>query len=218
MSGGNRILAALLLGAISSTAFADGGALRLDPGPAWKVVGLFSYGPSYYEVAEDARGEPLLHAHYRPPASTAILGRRLEKPGRYAIFSWRWRVRRFPAGADEKVEGRMDSAAAVYLTLAQGLFRYVIKYVWSQKYSAGEDWRAENGPFEKMQLVVIRGPSAEADAWHEESIDIAADFRRYFGKNDEGGIPPVAGIGVLSDGDGTRSEVEADYAGFVLSP
>jgi len=213
-----RLACALLSASVALPARADGQALRLDPGPAWKIVGLFSYGRSYYEVEDDAQGAPLLHAHYRPPASTAIFGRQLEKPGRYAIFAWRWRVRRFPANADEKVEGRMDNAAAVYLVMARGLSKFVIKYVWSQKYQAGDNWRSENGPFEKMQLAIRRGPSAETDVWHEESVDIAGEFRKYFGKGDEDEIPPVTGIGVLSDGDGTRSEVEADYSGFVLTP
>jgi hypothetical protein len=191
--------------------------LLLDPGPTWRIVGLFSQGRNYYAVGTDEDGRPLIHAGYRPPAQTAILGRRLDKPERYARFSWRWRVQRFPLDADEKVEGRMDNAAAVYLTLSKAPYAYVIKYVWSQKYAAGEAWPVSASPFEKMRLVVRRGPSAETGVWREESIDIAEDFRRYFGLNAESGPPPVVGIGLLSDGDGTRSEVDADYADLALS-
>ena len=125
-------------------------------------------------------------------------------------------MQQFPVNADEKVEGRMDNAASVYLTFANGLRRYVIKYVWSTAYPAGTYWLASSGLFEKMEIVVREGPPAETNTWRDESVEVGEEFRRYFGGDHDDDVPPIAGVGVLSDGDGTRCEVEADYAGFVL--
>jgi hypothetical protein len=210
--------ALLFLGLAALGAQPAGAPLSVGFGPEWKIAAPFYSGKAYYSFAADEGGNPLLRARYSPPRSALGLGRPLAKPARFSRFSWGWRVARFPEGADEKVEGRMDNAAAVYVVFAGGLRRYAIKYVWSRKYPAGENWRAQDGPFEKMQLVVRRGPSGETGVWLRESVDIADEFRRYFGKDADGAVLPVAGIGVLTDGDGTRSAAEADYADFTLYP
>jgi hypothetical protein len=212
------ILALAFLAPASLQAGPAAGPLRVDPDSDWKITTPFYAGKNYYTVSADEDGTPLLRARYSPPRSAAGLGRRLERPLVVSRFSWKWRVARFPAGADERIEGRMDNAAAVYLVFASGLRRYAIKYVWSLKYTVGENWRAEDGPFEKMQLVVLRGPAGQTGVWREESVDVAEEFRRYFGQDALGAALPVAGIGVLTDGDGTRSAAEADYARFTLYP
>ena len=46
----------------------------------------------------------------------------------------------------------------------------------------------------------------------EEQIDPSAEFRAHF----EGDVPDFVGVGLMSDGDQTRSISAADYSGFVL--
>ncbi|MBN1962293.1 MAG: DUF3047 domain-containing protein [Deltaproteobacteria bacterium] len=190
--------------------------LKLAPGPAWQVVGIFSGSNTYYTFTKSKQGEAFIHAHYRPPQQTVTLGYRLKNPKPYRYFSWRWRVGQFPINADEKIEGHMDNAAAVYLTFASGLRRYVIKYIWSTKYPPGANWRTTSGILKKMQVVVRQGPPTVTDSWHHESIVITNEFHRYFGGDIKDKPPPIAGVGILSDGDGTRSEVKADYSDFLL--
>ncbi len=180
---------------------------------AWRVLSRFSGKASYYTVERDTEGA-FLRAHYLPPSKTVILYRKLQSEGRYHTLRWRWRVHAFPQGADERVEGRMDSAAAVYAYFETTLRKYIIKYVWSVKYAPGLDFRtADSSMLTKMQLVVREGPPPQTQAWRSEEVDLAADFKRFFGADVDA---PLVGLGLLSDGDGTRSEVQADYAGFEL--
>jgi hypothetical protein len=213
-----RNLELVLLGALGAVlsplaADATGKEVRVDPGSDWKVVGMFSGRVNYYSIIDEG-GTPLIHAHYEPPNRTAIFGVRLDSPTRLPRLSWRWRVRAFPHDADEKLDGHSDNAASVYVTYAGTFRRFAIKYVWSTKYPAGTHWKpADYSSLSPMHIVVLEGPPTAQDAWREETLSPAEDFRRYFG-GDADDVPPVVGLGVLSDGDGTHSVVEADYGAF----
>ncbi|MFA6033511.1 MAG: DUF3047 domain-containing protein, partial [Myxococcota bacterium] len=135
-----------------------------------------------------------------------------------SALSWKWRVRKFPEGGNETIPGRMDSAASVYVYFKSGVREYVIKYVWSVSLDKGKTFEtADSNYFKKMQLVVQEGVPAVAGQWRTEEVNLTSDFRRFFrdGKAD-GEVPPIAGIGILTDGDGTMKPSEADYAGFQL--
>ncbi|MBI5527376.1 MAG: DUF3047 domain-containing protein [Deltaproteobacteria bacterium] len=191
--------------------------VKLSPGPEWKIASMFSGKTNYYKVIEDG-GKPVIRASYDPKLDTVIMYRKLKKPRVYSSMGWVWRVHKFPRDADETVEGRRDSAGAVYVYF-KGTFReYVIKYVWSVALKKGAHFEtADSNILKKMHLVVIEGPPPETGKWRTETVDLQADFRRYFlGGKADGEVPPVVGIGLLTDGDGTKSVVEADYAGFEL--
>ncbi len=190
--------------------------VRLEPGAGWRVLTFFSGRNNYYSTVDDG-GTTIIRARYNPPEKTAILSYRLAKPDHFAKLEWRWRVHHFPIGADEKVEGRSDNAAGVYLTFAGTFHRYAVKYVWSQVYPPGTNWRSpDSGAFETMQIVVLEGPPPAIGVWRQERVDVRSEFHRYFGGDPADEPPPVVGVGLLSDGDGTRQPVEADYAGFRL--
>ena len=63
---------------------------------------------------------------------------------------------------------------------------------------------------ESLDYVLQSG--GPTNVWKEESIDPSAEFRAHF----EGDVPDFVGIGIMSDGDQTRSISAADYAGFTL--
>ena len=50
--------------------------------------------------------------------------------------------------------------------------------------------------------------------WVTATVDICTDFNRLFGS---GTCPELQGVGILTDGDGTNSEVVADYKQFILT-
>jgi hypothetical protein len=191
--------------------------VNLSPGPEWKIASTFSGKTNYYAVVEDGK-EKVLHAAYDPKLDTAILYRKLKVPRPYRAMKWKWRVAKFPVGANETIEGKMDSAASVYVYFEGTFKKYLIKYVWSAALEKGKHFEtADSGVLKRMHLVVKEGPPPKTGEWRVEEVDLHADFRNFFfgGRADEE-VPPVVGIGVLSDGDGTRSVVEADYAGFQL--
>lgn len=212
------LLAVILAGACVSPARASpprqGHEVWLEPGPDWSVVGAFSRGNSYYSIVDD-QGTPVIRARYQPPASTVILGTKLDRPARFAHAAWRWRVLRFPVNADERVEGRSDSAASVYVTFVSTFKKHVIKYVWSTTYPAGTHWDPHDSSFlSEMHIVVRAGPPPTTGEWRDEVIDLRADYHLCFGGDPGDDPPPVGGVGVLSDGDGTKSAVEAEYTAF----
>lgn len=192
--------------------------VNLTPGAEWKILSTFSGKVSYYRFVEED-GAKAIHASYDPKLDTVIMYRKLHQPRSYASLKWKWRVGKFPVNANEKIEGRMDSAAAVYVYFKETLREYAIKYVWSVSLEKGTHFQtADSNLLKRMHLVVQEGPPPETGKWRTEEADLQADFRKYFrdGKADAE-VPPVVGIGLLSDGDGTQSFVEADYAGFQLT-
>ena len=52
----------------------------------------------------------------------------------------------------------------------------------------------------------------------EVSLDLAAEFRKHFEDGDPNAdVPPLVGLGVMTDGDQTKTESTGDYADFVFS-
>ena len=186
---------------------------KLTPGSAWQVLSRYSGKVNYYTLAEE-HGVKMWHAKYHPDMDTVILYAKLPKAGLYSSLRWRWRVQKFPINADETVDGRTDSAGAVYVYFDTTFRQYIIKYVWSVKHEQGFAFRsADSSIIRKMQVVVREGPPPWTDSWVTETVNPVEDFKKYFGGDD---VPPLVGIGLLTDGDGTQSEVEADYADFEL--
>ena len=159
---------------------------------------------------------PYLHAAYRPPMDTTVRG--IEAPEQFKRtlqgVRWRWRVKSFPKGGDECNPDVGDSAAGVFVSFKAGLKVMVIKYVWNATGKAGKTCELANNPFFAKRIIVLRagGPT---DTWHTEEVDPRADFVRYFGGKLED-VPDFIGLAVLTDGDATKSQVEADYADFAL--
>jgi len=203
-------------GSDASTDYVPTRYVSLSPGPEWKILSIFSGKKSYYTIIEED-GEKLIRAKYNPDLDTVIFYRKLYQSKPYTILKWKWRVHKFPINADELVPGRMDSAAAVYVYFQSGLRKYVIKYIWSTAYSRGKNWlTGDSNYFNKLQVSVKEGPPPVTGEWISEEANISDDFRRFFLKGKDEEIPPVVGVGVLTDGDGTMSFVEADYADFLL--
>lgn len=180
----------------------------------WGRLPQYSGPDIYYRILNED-GITFLRAEYKPKYKTTIFFRRLPKvSSRYKRLEFKWRVHKFPEGADETVEGRMDSAASVYLFFKDGLKKYVIKYIFSTAHKKGFNFRAADSNFiNKLHIVVIEDRRDEVGKWLKEEIDFYTDFKKYFNRED---VPHLLGIGVLSDGDGTKQDVVADYADFVL--
>jgi hypothetical protein len=180
----------------------------------WKRLPQYSGPDIYYRILNED-GMTFLRAEYKPKYKTTIFYRKLPKiPSKYKKLKFKWRVYKFPAGADETIEGRMDSAASVYLFFKDGLKKYVIKYIFSQAHKKGFNFRSSDSNFlNKLHIVVLEDRYNDVGKWLEEEVDFYEDFKRYFEKEE---VPPLMGIGVLSDGDGTKQEVIADYGDFIL--
>ena len=175
-----------------------------------------SSGPDDYYRVETGPDGAYLHAAYRPPMDTTVRG--IEAPEKFKRHlhgvRWRWRVHSFPKGGDECNPDVGDSAAGVFITFKAGAKVMVIKYVWNATGKVGKTCELANNPFFAKRIIVLRVAGA-TDTWHTEEVDPRADFVRYFGGRLQD-VPDFVGLAVLTDGDATKSEVDADYGDFTL--
>lgn len=133
-------------------------------------------------------------------------------PSRFRYFSWRWNVRSLPPGASELSKDTNDSAAGVFVLFdVLGPMPRMIKYVWSSTLEPGTVLQSPSNRYVKM--IILQSGTDHLGTWVEEQRDIVDDYTLCFGKK----LPPVVGIGVLTDSDDTHSEVEAWYDDFVVS-
>jgi hypothetical protein len=122
-----------------------------------------------------------------------------------------------PNGGDECADGREDSAAVVYVTWRRGLRWYSIKYVWSAVGTKGRTCARKRSPFVAQDTVIVDS-GAPLNTWKTVEIDTKAEFRAHFADGDQNAeVPDLLGIGIMSDGDQTKSESAADYGQFVIT-
>ncbi len=204
---------------LSSTGRAETGtpgALNLDV-THWQVLKRDSGPVNYYQVINDP-SLPFVHAHYTPPLATTVLGFQVadDDRKRATSVSWQWRAVTLPNGGDECTDGRGDSAAVVYLTFKRTFRYYSLKYVWSAVGRRGAVCDRKRNMFVAQDTIILEsGPPL--GVWRTEEIDLKTEFRRHFDNGDPAGdVPDFVGVGIMTDGDQTKSESEADYAGFVL--
>jgi len=179
---------------------------------AFRVVDSYSGPVSYYKIVEDP-AEPFIRAVYRPPLETVTLGAEVPEALRQRTrrVHWKWRAQVLPKGGNECKEGLGDSAAVVYISWKRGLKWYSIKYVWDTDAPKGQTCDQKRNLFVVQDTVILEsGPPI--GVWKDEAIDPTAEFRAHF----EGDVPDFVGIGIMSDGDQTRSISAADYTGFAL--
>jgi Protein of unknown function (DUF3047) len=212
---GKPHLAWLFLALVAFTAPAGGaeGELRID-GNAWRIIPRESGPTNYYRLVSDS-ALPYIHAAYRPPYETAVMGFQVSGHQARAFhhLTWSWRAIVLPRGGNECAHGVEDSAAVVYVTWKRGLRYHTIKYVWSAVGTKGAVCDRQRNLFSEQDTVILQtgGPLG---VWKTEDIDLDAEYHAHFGGGD---IPDFQGLGIMTDGDQTRSESAADYGEFVLS-
>ena len=179
---------------------------------AFQVLERDSGPENYYRVV-DPGGELFIRGVYAPPLRTVTLF--APAPDRFRTglrrLRWRWRAIELPSGGNECAEGHGDSAAAVYVTWKRGLRWYSLKFVWSTEAPPGATCNSIRNPLVASDSIVLRSGGG-GSRWVEEDVDPEALFRQHFG----GEVPELQGLGILTDGDQTRSGSAADYAGFEL--
>jgi len=186
---------------------------------AFQVVTQDS-GPINYYTFVDQGPLPYIHAAYRPPYETTVLGYAFPESLRHSIASlrWRWRALVLPRGGNECADGRGDSAAVVYVTWKRGLRWYSLKYVWSSVGPKGATCDRKRNPFRAKDTVIVEsGPPI--GQWRSVQMSPDVEFRNHFEDGDAtASVPDLVGVGIMSDGDQTNSPSEADYADFVMVP
>jgi hypothetical protein len=184
---------------------------------AFQVVKRDS-GPINYYSFVDQPPLPYIHSAYRPPYETTVLGYAIPDELRKSIgsVSWKWRAITLPNGGNECASGAGDSAAVVYVTWKRAFRWYSLKYVWSAVGPKGATCDRKRNPFRAQDTVIVEsGPPL--GEWRTVTIDPDIEFQNHFEKGDRSAsVPDLIGVGIMSDGDQTKSPSEADYADFVF--
>lgn len=169
--------------------------------------------PGLYTVQQED-GNRYLHA--RDNGHSVIIRKELRSwnPKQYPILTWRWRAQVLPRDGDERSAQTNDSANAVYVVLSENFFHVpkTLKYVWSTSVPVGTRYRRPG--IGRPYVIVLESGTQHLGTWVSESVNVYDDYLRAFGEK-----PPsrAVGIGVLTDGNATRSESEGDYDDFVLA-
>lgn len=134
------------------------------------------------------------------------------EPKQFQQLSWRWRAREFPAGADERLGDKHDTAAQIYVIFDNQILPRIIKYMWSGVVPAGS--RFTHPLYSRARVVILRSGAPEPGKWLDERVNFYDDYKKFYGS--EPG--KVQGIALMSSSDSTKSAAAADYDDFVLLP
>lgn len=207
--------------------------------PPWRVVTLpkIPRHTRYRVVTVD--GRPAIRAEAQASYGNLLLA--LGPPGlpveAAPILRWRWRVDRLPERSDLTRRTGDDVAARVCvlfdlplarlgvadrlrIELGRRLFDAALPaatlcYVWDRTLAPGT-W-LPNIYTDRVRMLVLRSAAAgDQGAWFEERRDLRADFRRAFGPEAEGGVPPMTALAVASDADNTGGAALAFFADITL--
>lgn len=165
-----------------------------------------------YTIREED-GNRYLHA--ADDGSSIIIRKQLSDwdANEYPVLSWRWRAKVLPEGGDERIGSRNDSSVAVYVVLDQNFIGVpkTLKYVWSTTLPVGTHHRRDG--IGRPHVIVLESGTEKLGEWVEESVDVYADYVRFFGKT-----PPrkAVGIGILTDGNATGTDSKGDYDDFMV--
>lgn len=170
----------------------------------------------YYSIRSDSGKNKMIHAEYLPSEKTVKLGYKFPDTFHHIKkVSWDWRIIRPPVGSDESTRGKNDSGAAVYLVFSHKLQRFIIKYAFSNELPVGTIvCKDPFYPINRMYLVVASSlRNNPAGKWIHVEVNVESDFKKFY---DSSNCPDLRGIGIMTDGDETKSHVVADYRNFEL--
>jgi hypothetical protein len=188
------------------------------PVEKWRLIESESGPVNYYQLLRDAE-RPFIRGAYQPPHKKAVFGFELPEPSRRRVqrLDWNWRAIKMPVLGDECSPKKGDSPAVVYVTWRRTLRWYSLKYVWSTTRPTGTVCDRRRNPFVAQDTVVLES-GGPLGVWKHESLDLAHEFRTHFEDGDpDADVPPLLGLGVMTDGDQTKTESTGDYADFVFS-
>lgn len=183
----------------------------------WRLIDSQSGPVNYYRVMRDAE-RSFIRGSYQPPYKKAVFGFEVAEASRKRVkrLEWSWRPIKMPEQADECSPKKGDSPAVVYVTWRRTLRWYSLKYVWSASRPTGTVCDRRRNAFVAQDTIVLRS-GGPLGVWKRESIDLAREFRAHFEDGDpDADVPAMIGLGVMTDGDQTKSESTGDYADFVL--
>jgi hypothetical protein len=172
-------------------------------GKQWEPVKF--EGLTKYAIDQET-GNRFLKAQSNQSASG--LGVKLKNPlSPDSTVSWKWKIDRIPENGSEMDIDTFDHTARVFVAFKTFLGPpRTINYVWANAEKVGSTFHHPKSG--RSRWIVLQTGNKKAGQWMSESRNLAADWKRLFGDED---VPEIVGIGVMTDSDGTRTEVTGSY-------
>jgi hypothetical protein len=127
-------------------------------------------------------------------------------------FSWRWKIDKTPPGASDDTKKTFDHTARIFIAFKTMIGPpRTINYVWANKVEAGKSF--EHPSSGRARFLAIESGDAKAGQWQSYKRDLLADWKLLFGNDDP---PAIVGIGLMTDSDGTKQTVTAEYDDLVV--
>jgi len=226
------LLAALLITVLNCSAAAEEGEILLreefDTLERWEPLTFPRIKKHSSYSVEPLEGGACLRAESKDSASGIVLR------GTFAVkdFSrlrWRWKAERVYETGDARTKRGDDYPLRLYLVFpfdpgrakwrekisykaARILYgkyppQSALNYIWANR--EHEEKILPNTFTKNSMMIILRGPG-DVGSWHEEEVDIVADYRRAFGEDP----PPRAGLAIMNDSDGT-GESSVSYIDYI---
>lgn len=185
-----------------------------------------------YALVRDGDSRSVLHSQ----ASASATGLRCAvhiDPATHGQLQFSWRVREVPARADVSVAEHDDCPARLVLAFGgddtrlplrdrlffeqvelftgQRLPYATLMYVWDGGRHAVESVH-RNHRTARIQYLTVESGAAQAGRWLHYQRDVVADYRRVFGE----APGPITSVGVLTDADALKTDLEAWYGDIRL--
>lgn len=188
--------------------------------------------PTQWRLVQD-EGRTVLEASASNSVSMVMRTTSLD-PKAPTIVQWRWKIDSHPAGADNSVAGKEDSAARlvfvfegdksslpwndrVVMRMAKTLSGQDMPYATLMYVISGVadvNTVIENPHTRRVQMIVASTARQSLGHWVEMRRDLSADFRKAFGE----APGRLIAYGVMSDTDNTASKARAWYGDIEITP
>lgn len=121
-----------------------------------------------------------------------------------------------PAGADLKSKGTEDAAFRLFVVFDRGggIFSPpdTLGYAWATARPVGAVVQSER--FDNVHYVVVASGPKQLGRWITVQRDVAADYRRIFGRAD---VPPIVAVAFKSDANDTGTRAASRVRGVRFS-
>ncbi len=224
--------AASLAPALRVVPFSD--ALPGQPPPAWRPYALRKdLTRTRYTVVRDG-AQHVLHARATASATGLRCAVQID-PAQHGQLQFSWRVRDVPPQADVSEAVQDDCPARLILAFdgddtrlslrerllfdqvelftGQRLPYATLMYVWDGGRHAVESVH-RNHRSSRIQYLTVESGAQRAGRWLHYQRDVVADFQRVFGE----APGTIIGVGVLTDADALKLQLEAWYGDISLAP
>ena len=126
-------------------------------------------------------------------------------PAQLPYLAWRWKVTQLPNGGDFRKSSSDDQAAQVLVAFAD---HRIVSYIWDTSAPKGTFLSSSVLPLVHVFSLVCQSGGAEMNRWIAESRNVAADYRRAYGKP----APAVKGLRIQINSQHTGTTAESYFS------